>query len=85
MNAFVEPFIRKLKGECLNFFVIFGIHQLDHIVTTWLRHYHAERPHRGIGIGNRVLDLDFKPRIEGEVRSRRELGGLITSYYREAA
>ena len=62
MNAFVETFIGKLKGECLNFFAIFSLQQLDHIVTAWLRNYHTERPHRGIGIGNRVLDPDFKPR-----------------------
>ena len=85
MNAFAETFIGKLKGECLNFFVIFSLAQLDHIMTTWLRHYHTERPHRGIGIGNRVLDPDFKPRTDGAVCCHRQLGGIITSYYREAA
>jgi putative transposase len=85
MNAFVETFIGKLKAECLNFFVIFSLGQLDHIVATWLRHDHPERPHRGIGIGNRVLDPEFKPRTVGRICCRRELGGLIASYYREAA
>ena len=36
-------------------------------------------------MNNEVLDKTFVPQSEGVVRCRQELGGLIKSYYREAA
>jgi putative transposase len=84
-NAFAENWIGGLKRECLNFFVCFSLPQLDHIVRSWVGHYNTRRPHRGFGMGNRVLDADFRPQKHGPVRCRKQLGGLIKSYYREAA
>ena len=47
--------------ESLNHFVIFSLAQIDYVVQTWVEYYNTERPHRGKGIGNRVLSCDFKP------------------------
>ncbi len=76
-NAFVETFIGKFGHERLNHFMIFSLRQLDHIVVVWLRHYHMQRPHRGVGIRNRVLDPNFMPQTAGTVRYRQHLGELI--------
>ncbi len=84
-NAFVESFIEALKRECLNYFVCFSRDQLDYIVRTWVKHYNTERPHRGVGIDNNVLDASFRPRSLGTIRCKRQLGGIVTSYYRDAA
>jgi len=84
-NAYAESFIGTLKHECLNHFVCFSPRQLHRIVSLWLNHYHTQRPHQGKEIGNNVLDADFRPHAEGEVRCKRQLGGIITHYYREAA
>ncbi len=84
-NAFSESFIESLKRECLNYFICFSRDQLDHILKVWLQHYHKERPHRGVGRDNTVLDEEFVPKCEGFVRSKQELGGIVRSYYREAA
>ena len=84
-NAFVESFIGTLKHECLNYFMCFSQEQLDYIVRTWVRHYNAERPHRGVGMNNEVLDKTFRPQSSGRVRCRQQLGGIIKSYYRDAA
>ena len=84
-NAFVESFVGKLKHECLNHFHIFSLRQLDYIVAVWRRYYLTQRPHRGVGKDNRVLDPLFKPQSEGVVRCLEQLGGLIKSYYRQAA
>lgn len=84
-NAFSESFIEFLKRECLNGFMCFGFDQLDYILATWIRHYNTERPHRGVGRDNTVLDEAFVPTSEGVVRSKEELGGAIRSYYRKAA
>lgn len=84
-NAFAESFIGTLKRECLNYFVCFSRDQLNYIVRTWVKHYNTERPHRGVGIDNNVLDASFTPESAGAIRCRRQLGGIVTSYYRDAA
>ncbi|MCC6796703.1 MAG: transposase [Candidatus Hydrogenedentes bacterium] len=83
VNGFAESFIGKLRRECLNHFLCFSPAQFNHILQTWLRYYHEERPHGGIGMGNTVPDLRTisKPvRDEGEVFCREKLGGLIKFY-----
>lgn len=50
-----------------------------------MRHCNTERPHRGRDIGNNVLQVDFWPTRDGPIRRRRQLGGIITSYTRDAA
>ena len=84
-NAFAESFIGTIKRECLDFFVCFSRSQLDYILRTWVRHYNVERPHRGRDIGNNVLQVDFRPVRDGPIRRRRQLGGIVTSYTRDAA
>lgn len=84
-NAFVESYIGTFKREILNHFVCFSLEQLDYINRGWLEHYHTQRPHRGVGRDNNVLDGNFVPKNEGKVRSRTKLGGLIREYYRDAA
>ena len=84
-NAFCESFIGTLKRECLNQFICFSMEHLHYINRTWIRYYNTERPHRGKDIGNNVLDVDFKPKIEGPVKCKEQLGGIIKSYYRESA
>jgi putative transposase len=84
-NAFAESFIGTIKRECLDFFVCFSRSQFDYILRTWVRHYNVERPHRGRDIGNNVLQVDFRPVRDGPIRRNRQLGGIITSYTRDAA
>ena len=84
-NAFAESFIATIKRECLDFFICFSRSQLDYILRTWVRHYNTERPHRGRGIGNNVLQVDFRPVRDGPIRRNRQLGGIVTSYTRDAA
>ena len=84
-NAFAESFIGTIKRECLDFFICFSRSQLDYILRTWVRHYNVERPHRGRDIGNNVLQVDFRPVRDGPIRRNRQLGGIVTSYTRDAA
>ncbi len=84
-NAFCESFIGTLKRECLNHFICFSLDHLHYINKTWIRFYNTERPHRGKDKDNLVLDTDFSPQASGRVQCREELGGIIRSYYREAA
>jgi len=83
--AFAESFIGTIKRECLNNFMCFSRDQLDYITDTWVRHYNSERPHRGVGMSNEVLDRSFRPTTYETIRCKQQLGGLIKSYYRDAA
>ena len=85
VNAFSESWIGTIKKECLNFFVCFSRSQLDYICRSWILHFNTSRPHQGDGIGNNVLDINFKPVRGGPIKCREQLGGIIKSYYREAA
>ena len=84
-NSFAESLIASIKREILDFFICFSIDQLNYIIRCWVSHYNTSRPHQGQGMGNNVLDVDFKPKREGPVHCKETLGGIIRSYYREAA
>ena len=84
-NAFCESYIGSTKREVLNHFICFSRGQLDYINGVWTKHYHEQRPHRGVGRDNTVLDENFVPKTEGRIRCKTELGGILKSYYREAA
>ena len=85
LNVCAESFAQTLSQECLDHFVIFGEKHLRHLVSEFLTHYNAERPHQGIG----NVPLSCEPRIlkfpSGQVRCRTRLGGLLRHYYRSAA
>lgn len=83
-NAYSETWIESYKRECMNHFICFGLDHLDHITMTWVTYYNTLRPHRGVGMNNEVLDETFRPQLHGTVRCK-QLGGIIKSYYREAA
>ena len=84
-NAFAETWIESHKRECLNNFICFSLDQLDYITRTWVHYYNTVRPHRGIGMNNEVLDKTFQPQAHGTVRCKKQLGGIIKFYYRDAA
>ena len=65
--------------------ICFSRNQLDYITVTWVRHYNTERPYRSAGIDNNVLDASFRPGSLGTIRCKRQLAGIVTSYYRDAA
>ncbi len=88
-NAFAESWIGRVKAECLDHFVCFGLAHLDHIAQTFARFYNEHRPHQGKG--NRTLQLASHPPLQefatalGVVHRRAFLGGLLNHYYRKAA
>jgi putative transposase len=86
LDAYAERFVRSIKEECLDRMIFFGEASLEHAVTQYLEHYHAERTHQGKG--NRILfpsdPSASKPR-DGPIQCREGLGGLLKYYHRNAA
>jgi putative transposase len=89
LNATAERFVMTAKTECLDHFVVFDEDHLRYILREFLDHYHAERPHQGVG--NRPLSQEDDPPAilsvpsAAEVKCRQRLGGLLKHYYRDAA
>ena len=85
LNSVAERFVRSVKEEALSRFVLFGEKSLRHVLTEYLAHYHAERPHQGKG----NVILFPTPRAEGAavgpIACRERLGGILKFYHREAA
>jgi putative transposase len=84
LNTFAERFVKTIKTECVEQFVLFGENSLQHVIREYLAHYHAERNHQGIKNvipfpDNRLFEQ------EGSVVKAERLGGLLNFYHRRAA
>ena len=49
LNAYAERFVLSIKSECLNRIVPLGESHLRRSVSAYVRHYHGERHHQGLG------------------------------------
>jgi putative transposase len=84
LNAFAERFVRSIKSECLNRMILFGQASLQHTIGQFMRHYHCERNHQGVG--NRLLQGSaVVGALTLPVRRHQRLGGMLSFYYRAAA
>ena len=82
LNAYAERFVLSIKSECLDRMVMFGEGHLRRAVSSYMKHYHLERCHQGIG--NRPIE--GVPELgEGSVARLERLGGIPSHYYRRAA
>jgi putative transposase len=84
LNAFAERFVKSIKTECLEQFVLFGENSLWYVIREYLGHYHAERNHQGL---ENVIPFPNRRLVErdGAVVKAERLGGLLNFYYRHAA
>jgi putative transposase len=83
-NAYAERFVRTVRTECLDWLLIIGRRQLEHILRIYTRHYNRERPHRGLALHPPQPLAPALPQ-EGDVQRCDRLGGLVHEYYRAAA
>jgi putative transposase len=86
-NAYAERWVQRIKHECLDHFAVFGTDHLRHLISEYLAHYHAERPHQGLGnrppTGPPPPDTAKTP-TAGDVVCAERLGGLLRHYHRAA-
>jgi putative transposase len=85
LNSVAERWVRSVKSEALSKLILFGERSLRHALKHYIAHYHAERPHQGIG--NVVLFPASQPANdrEGPIQCYERLGGLLKYYQRKAA
>ena len=86
-NPHAERFVRTVRTECLEHFVIFGERHLRHLLHEFVAHYLTERFHQGLGgqliVARPASENDNSSK--GAIRCRSRLGGLLNYYHREAA
>ena len=81
MNALAERWVQSVKRECLDRVIPIGEAHLRSVLREYVAHYHAERPHQGLG--NELIRGEPRTGV-GEVVETERLGGLLRSYRRAA-
>ena len=86
-NPVAERFIRTVRNECLDNFVVLGERHLRHLLREFVTHYHGERYHQGIG--SRIIRPETAVANDngraGPIARRSRLGGELNFYSRKAA
>jgi putative transposase len=85
-NPHAERFVKTVRGECLDQFVIFGELHLRYLLKQFVEHYLTERYQ---GIGSRIINPTPSPSNDnatpGAIGCRSRLGGLLNYYCRAAS
>jgi putative transposase len=84
LNVYCERFVRSIKEEALQQMIVIGETSLHSVSQSYLAHYHHERNHQGPGNQLIVAEPDMEHQ-RGVIVRRERLGGLLSSYHREAA
>lgn len=86
-NPHAERFIKSIRSECLDHFIIFGEAHLRHLVREYVAHYNAERYHQGLG--GKLLTGDAAAANDNSanaaIKTRSRLDGTLNFYHRAAA
>jgi putative transposase len=82
-NAIAERWVRSVREECLDHLIILNERHLRRVLKEYVIYYNERRPHQGL---DQDSPLGLEPAtLEGPIRYRNVLGGIIRDYYREAA
>ena len=81
MNAYAERFVRSIRQEALDNFILFSGRQVKKIVDEYVNYYNKYRHHQGIDdIPDKYVNA-----ISGRVVWDEVLFGLHHHYYRSSA
>lgn len=87
-NAYIERWIRSIKYEVLNSFLVFGKQHMNCIVSSYVDFYNSVRPHQSLDnrpLRGRWPEVD-DPLQDGEtIVCHEALGGMLKHYERRAA
>ena len=83
-NAYAERWVRTVRSECLDWILIFNHRHLKQVLTRYVAHYNAGRPHRGLDLDTPAAAPSPQPATVTQLHQvEREdvLGGLIHEYH----
>jgi putative transposase len=81
-NAYAERFVRSIKEECLSRLIFLSEQHLRTTISTFADYYRHRRNHQGIE--NKLIEPPDSWPNQGRIRCRKEIGGMLNYYYREA-
>lgn len=84
LNAYAERFVRSIKDECLAQLIPIGEGIVRRALREYVRHYHVERNHQGIG-NALISPMTVVANENAAILRRRRLGGMLNYYERCAA
>jgi putative transposase len=85
-SAFAERVVKTVRTEILDWTLIVSRKHLDRVLATYVSHYTAERPHRGLELAVPDKPCRVAPVEEVPAIGRRDLfDGLIKEYRAVAA
>ncbi|NJC69989.1 transposase [Planosporangium thailandense] len=84
-NAYAERWVGTVRRELLDRMLIFGHRHLQSVMTEYVDHYNAHRPHRSLGQAPAFGPARTPVAPAGRrVVRRHRLGGLIGEYSQAA-
>ena len=82
MNAISERFIRSIRQEALDYFLLIGERQIYPIIKSYIDYYNSKRPHQGL---DQDIPNGYTPQSSGRVYKIPIMSGLCYHYQRKAA
>jgi transposase InsO family protein len=84
-NAYAERWVGTVRRELLDRMLIFGRRHLESVMTEYVDHYNAHRPHRSLAQAPPLGSTQPPVALAGgRVVRRDRLGGLIGEYSQAA-
>jgi len=82
-----ERFIKSIRNECLDHFIVFGEAHLRQLVQQYVAHYNAERFHQTMGgkLLTQNADSANDNSTSGTIKTHSRLAGTLKFYQRSAA
>jgi transposase InsO family protein len=83
-NCYAERWIRTVRVECTDRMLIYGECPLRSVLSEYIDHYNAHRPHQACGQRPPDQDEHVVVPLEGRIERHKILGGAMNEYRRAA-